>query len=166
MNSTGSLPYRPCVGIMLFNPHGKVWMGRRVPKWDGDGSHKMWQMPQGGIDEGETPLEAARRELLEEIGTNEAQLLAEHPDWLNYDLPEDVIGVALGGKYRGQTQKWFAMRFTGDDRQISIDGSNGHEVEFDQWRWGETDELLEKVVPFKRHVYARVIAQFKEFSVV
>lgn len=164
MATIKDLPYRRCVGIMLFNPAGQVWIGRRVPKWQGDGSQKMWQMPQGGIDDGETPAEAAMRELEEEIGTREAVIIGEHPDWLNYDLPEKVIGAALGGKYRGQTQKWFAMRFSGDDQQISIDGSNGHEVEFDQWRWGEIDELSELVVSFKRDVYERVSDQFREFS--
>ncbi len=164
MSSNQQLPYRPCVGIMLFNDAGKVWIGRRIPKWAGDGSQKMWQMPQGGIDAGETPLEAARRELDEETGIREVQLLAEYPDWLNYDLPTEVVGVALGGKYRGQTQKWFAMRFSGEDRQICIDGSNGHEVEFDQWRWSDPDDVLDLVVPFKREVYRQVIHRFKDLS--
>ena len=158
-------PYRQCVGICLFNRAGQVWIGRRIPKWDGDGSQKMWQMPQGGIDRGETPQQAAMRELQEEIGTNQASLIAECPDWLNYDLPKEALGTALGGKYRGQTQKWFAMRFEGQDEQIDISGANGHEIEFDQWRWGEINELVGLVVPFKRHVYERVVAEFKSFSV-
>lgn len=166
MTKMDDLPYRACVGIMLFNASGQVWVGRRIAKWDGDGdgSQKMWQMPQGGIDEGETLKEAALRELEEEIGTKEAAILGEHPDWLNYDLPQDVLGTALKGQYRGQTQKWFAMRFLGDDRQINIDGHNGHEIEFDQWRWCDIDELIGLVVPFKRVVYEQVVSHFKAFS--
>ena len=164
MTSGADLPYRACVGILLFNRSGKVWIGRRIAKWEGDGSQKMWQMPQGGIDEGETPIEAAMRELEEEIGTNQADIIGEHPDWLNYDLPQEVLGSALGGKYRGQTQKWFAMRFLGADDLIDISGANGHEVEFDQWRWGDIDELIDLVVSFKRPVYTRVVAHFKPLA--
>lgn len=155
------LPYRRCVGMMLFNRHNRVWIGRRVPKWDGDGSQKMWQMPQGGIDEGETPIMAAMRELEEEIGTNNAELIGEVPDWINYDLPHELMGTALGGRYRGQTQKWFALRYLGEDEQICIDGINGHEKEFDQWRWADIDELCPLVVSFKRHVYEQVVTHFK-----
>ena len=161
MINAASLPYRACVGILLLNGSSKVWVGRRVAKWQGDGSKKMWQMPQGGIDEGESPAEAALRELDEETGTNQAQIIAEHPDWLNYDLPQGALGTALGGKFRGQTQKWFAMRFSGEDSAIDISGKNGHEIEFDQWRWADMDELAGLVVPFKRPVYERVVAHFK-----
>ncbi len=165
MKQKKELPYRKCVGIFLLNDAGKVWVGRRVSKWDGDGSQNMWQMPQGGIDEGETPLEAALRELEEEIGTNEAQVLEEHSQWLKYNLPRDVLGTALGGKYQGQIQKWFAMRFLGEEGQIDISGKNGHEVEFDAWRWCDVDELTGLVVPFKRAVYERVVAQFEPLSI-
>ncbi len=156
------LPYRQCVGVMLLNEKNQVWIGRRVAKWKGDGSQKLWQMPQGGIDKGETPLIAAMRELEEEIGTNNAELIGEYPEWLNYDLPGALQGAALGGRYRGQTQKWFAMRYLGDDRQINIDGFNGHDVEFDQWRWGEIDEVVPLVVSFKRQVYEQVVTHFKD----
>jgi putative (di)nucleoside polyphosphate hydrolase len=165
MTEAENLPYRKCVGIVLINRSGLVWIGRRVPKWDGDGSQRMWQMPQGGIDEGETARIAAMRELEEEIGTNEARIIAEHPDWLSYDLPQQVLGTALKGQYRGQTQKWFAMRFLGNDSQINIDGHDGHEVEFDQWRWCDMSELTGLVVPFKRSVYERVVVQFKNLAI-
>ena len=161
MTNKSDLPYRACVGILLLNQANKVWIGRRVAKWKGDGSQKMWQMPQGGIDAGEAPVEAALRELEEEIGTNQGQIIGEHPEWLNYDLPPEALGTALGGKFRGQTQKWFAMRFSGRDDQINISGENGHEVEFDQWRWCDIDELTGLVVPFKRPVYERVVAHFR-----
>ncbi|MCF6199346.1 MAG: RNA pyrophosphohydrolase [Hyphomicrobiaceae bacterium] len=161
MTHAKDLPYRQCVGVMLLNKKNQVWIGRRIAKWKGDGSQKLWQMPQGGIDKGETPLIAAMRELEEEIGTNNGELIGEHPQWLNYDLPSDVQGAALGGRFRGQTQKWFAMRYQGEDRDINIDGLNGHDIEFDQWRWAEIDELVPLVVSFKRHVYEQVSAHFK-----
>ena len=161
MAVVADLPYRKCVGIMLFNEAGKVWIGRRVAKWDGDGSQSLWQMPQGGIDEGETAREAAMRELEEETGTNKAKIIGEHGNWLNYDLPQEALGIALKGQYRGQTQKWFAMRFLGHDADINIDGFDGHEIEFDQWRWGDIDDLCDLVVPFKRSVYEQVVIAFR-----
>lgn len=154
------LPYRPCVGIALFNPSGLVWIGRRVSKWSGDRSQTMWQMPQGGIDAGESPQAAALRELREEIGTANAEIVAESGDWLSYDLPEDVLGVALGGAFRGQRQKWFAMRFLGADAEIDIGPRPGHEPEFDAWRWEHLERTLDLVVPFKRPVYRAVIEAF------
>ena len=162
MTHAKDLPYRPCVGVMLLNEKNQVWIGRRIAKWKGDGSQKLWQMPQGGIDKGETPLIAAMRELEEEIGTNDAELIGEHSHWLSYDLPDDVQGTALGGHFRGQTQKWFAMRYQGEDRDINIDGLNGHDIEFDQWRWAEIDELVPLVVSFKRHIYEQVVAHFND----
>ena len=108
------LPYRPCVGIMLIDRRGLVWVGRRRPKWAGDGSAHIWQMPQGGISAGEGARTAALRELEEETGVRSVELLAEAPGWFTYDLPEELLGIALKGRYRGQRQKWFAMRFVGE----------------------------------------------------
>jgi putative (di)nucleoside polyphosphate hydrolase len=154
------LPYRPCVGIMLINPQGFVWTGRRLPKWAGDGSTYIWQMPQGGIDKSEKPVDAAFRELAEETGVTSAELVAELPRWLTYDLPADLLGVALKGRYRGQRQRWFAMRFWGDDAEIDIRARNGHKAEFDRWSWRRPAELPSLIVPFKRPVYETVVAEF------
>jgi putative (di)nucleoside polyphosphate hydrolase len=159
------LPYRRCVGIMLLNAAGQVWIGRRVPKWDSEqGATALWQMPQGGIDDGEEPAAAALRELEEEVGTRNADIVAEHPRWLTYDLPAEVLGIALKGRYRGQTQKWFALRYRGSDTDFNIDGHGGHEVEFDEWRWAAIDELPQLVVPFKRAVYDQVVAEFRPLT--
>lgn len=157
------LPYRRCVGIMLLNREGKVWIGRRIAEENSeyDGSPQLWQMPQGGIDEGEDVLEAARRELYEETGIRSASLIAEAPSWIDYDLPEPLIGIGLKGKYRGQTQRWFAFRFEGDESEITIDPPpDGHASEFDAWRWASMRELPELIVPFKRAVYLQVVAAF------
>ncbi len=154
------LPYRSCVGIFLLNPAGQVWIGRRLSKWWNDQSEHMWQMPQGGIDQGETPRDAALRELQEETGTSDAEIVAECARWLSYDLPPDSLGVALKGKYRGQTQKWFAMRFQGRDDDIDIVPKPGQKAEFDAWRWAPADELPNLVVPFKRPVYEAVVEEF------
>jgi len=160
--SKSDLPYRRAVGMLLFNCHGLVWLGRRVPKWEGDGSDQLWQMPQGGIDKGESPEEAALRELDEEIGTRQVEIVAESKDWLTYDLPPQALGVAFKGKYRGQTLKWFAMRFTGDDADIDIEERPGHKVEFDAWRWVQLDQVAELVVSFKRPVYEAVVEEFAD----
>ena len=148
------LPYRPCVGLMLINAEGKVFVGRRI-----DQTVEGWQMPQGGIDKGETPEQAALRELKEEVGTDKAEIARTHPDWLNYDLPAHLVGVALHGKYRGQSQKWFAIRFTGKDEDINL---FTHEPEFATWRWVGMDELIGLIVPFKREIYGKVVAEFKD----
>lgn len=150
------LPYRPCVGIMLFNREGLVFVGRRI-----DQTVEGWQMPQGGIDDGETPDQAGLRELEEEVGTNKAVILREHPDWLCYDLPPHLLGIALHGRYRGQKQKWLAMRFTGDDKDINI---ATHEPEFGQWKWLAVEALPRLIVPFKRDTYAKVIAEFRDLA--
>ena len=150
------LPYRPCVGIMLFNRGGLVFVGRRI-----DQMVEGWQLPQGGIDEGETPAEAALRELEEEIGTGNAELLREHEDWLSYDLPGRLLGVALRGRYRGQRQKWLAMRFLGSDSEINVRTA---EPEFCDWRWLDIDTLPRLVVPFKRDTYTTVIAAFRDLA--
>lgn len=150
------LPYRPCVGIVLVNRYGHVFAGRRI-----DQTLEGWQMPQGGIDAGETPLQAAFREMKEEIGTDKAQVLREMDDWLSYDLPPHLVGVALQGRYRGQRQKWFALRFTGDDRDIAIATA---QPEFAAWKWLALDALPGLVVPFKRDIYAKVVAAFGDIA--
>ncbi|RIY01040.1 RNA pyrophosphohydrolase [Aureimonas flava] len=159
-----SLPYRPCVGIMVLNAEGKVFVGRRIaePKGEMDGAAQLWQMPQGGIDEGEDPLVAARRELHEETGIRSVSLLATTDGWLRYELPPELVGVALKGRYRGQMQKWFAFRFEGEDGEVEIDPPpGGHTAEFSEWAWKTMDEVLDLVVPFKRPVYDQVIAAFR-----
>jgi putative (di)nucleoside polyphosphate hydrolase len=157
------LPYRPCVGIMVLNAEGLVWTGHRKVEPDGEmaGSSQLWQMPQGGIDKGETALEAARREIYEEAGFESLSLIAESPEWIRYDLPEDRIGITWGGKYRGQKQKWFVFRFAGNETEIRIDPPPaGHKAEFDAWAWKPMTQLPELVVPFKRKVYEEVVAVF------
>lgn len=156
------LPYRDCVGIALLNARGHVWLGKRIPKWEGDASRLWWQMPQGGIDPGESPGQAAFRELEEETGSANAELLSECPEWLYYDLPPEALGIALKGKYRGQRQKWFAMRYLGDDADFDISERGGHKAEFSEWRWAPIGEAVELVVAFKRPVYARVAEAFAD----
>lgn len=156
------LPYRPCVGIMLINTDGLIWVGNRIQEVD-TGSPLTWQMPQGGIDKGEDAAAAALRELKEETGTDKADILGETDGWLHYDLPDHLIGVALKGKFRGQAQKWFAMRFTGKDDDIDI-AADAHQ-EFSEWAWVPLDELVELIVPFKRGVYEQVIAELGKYAV-
>ncbi len=148
-----SLPYRLGVGIMLFDKGGRVFVARRI-----DAKADAWQMPQGGIDEGEAPRAAALRELEEEIGTGNAIVLAESRDWHAYDLPRDLVGRVWGGRYRGQRQKWFAMRFLGRDADINL--ATAH-PEFDAWQWVPLDRLTGLIVPFKRKVYEEVIGAFR-----
>lgn len=145
--------YRPGVGIVLANGAGRVFVARRV-----DMPGDSWQMPQGGVDAGETPRQAAFRELEEEIGTGRAEMLAEAPYWLSYALPPDVAGRVWGGEYAGQTQKWFLLRFTGIDADIDL--ATAH-PEFDAWKWVELDDLPGLIVPFKRRLYEDVVAEFR-----
>ena len=159
------LPYRPCAGVTLINREGAAFIGRRK-KTRGVGlliDHE-WQMPQGGIDEGEQPLEAAIRELYEETNIASATLIAEAPQWLSYDLPEDARG-RWRGRYRGQTQKGFLLRFDGEETEIEIErpAGGGHPAEFDAWRWERLEALPALVVPFKRPVYEAVVATFLPF---
>jgi putative (di)nucleoside polyphosphate hydrolase len=161
----GDLPYRPCVGLVLVNRDGLVFIGRRRseagPEHVADGY--AWQMPQGGIDPGETPSQAAFRELYEETSVRSATLLAEAPDWYSYDLPSYVAGRAWKGRYRGQTQKWFALRFTGEESEIDIlkPGGGRHRAEFNAWRWEELERLPDLIIPFKRPVYEKVVEAFR-----
>ena len=155
--------YRPCVGLALFNPAGLVFVGRRANRSQREHTapgHE-WQMPQGGIDAGEQPIEAAYRELREETNVSSVSLLAEAPDWLSYDLPREIGREAWRGKYRGQSQKWFAFRFDGDESEIDIlNPGGGHKPEFDAWRWVPLAETAELIIPFKREVYRQVVRQF------
>lgn len=159
------LPYRPCVGVMLLNAQGLAWIGRRADhggEADAEGRGTWWQMPQGGMDEGEDPEAAARRELMEETGVRSILMLARTRDWLLYDLPSELIGVAWEGRYRGQKQIWFAARFEGEESEIDIGPRPGHAAEFDAWRWTSVAELPGLVVPFKRPVYEGMLREFAE----
>jgi putative (di)nucleoside polyphosphate hydrolase len=144
--------YRPGVGVMLLDPRNRVFVGRRI-----DMAGENWQMPQGGIDRGETPRAAALRELKEEIGTDKAEFLAETTKWLRYDVPRDVAGRLWGGRYKGQMQKWFAMRFTGCDGDIDLTAAH---PEFNAWKWVAPADLLVLIVPFKRQLYRDILAEF------
>jgi putative (di)nucleoside polyphosphate hydrolase len=160
-----SLPYRPCVGTAVFNRDGRVFIGRRVDGPEHTDATHVWQLPQGGIDRGEDPWPAARRELREETNIRSVEKLGEIKEWLSYDIPRDIVGQAWKGKYRGQKQKWFALRFTGDEDEIDIahpDG--GHEPEFIAWRWERLEKIPELVVPFKRVVYERVVKEFARLA--
>ncbi len=147
-------PYRVGVGIMLLGHDGRVFVARRI-----DTPGDAWQMPQGGIEPGETPRVAALRELAEEIGTAKAEIVAESRGWLSYDLPLEVAMRVWGGKYRGQRQKWFAMRFTGTDGDIRLDTAH---PEFSAWKWAEPAELPRLIIPFKRALYEALLEEFRE----
>lgn len=147
------LPYRPGVGIMLFNPSGLVFVAKRI-----DMTSEAWQMPQGGMDDGEDPQTCALRELREETGTDQVETVAESRGWYTYDLPEELIPKIWGGKYRGQRQKWFAMRFTGRDTDINIDTND---PEFSEWKWTPLDTLPSLIVPFKRQLYKMLVEEFR-----
>jgi putative (di)nucleoside polyphosphate hydrolase len=151
---SATLRYRPAVGIMLLNRHGEVFVGHRIDM----PAMPAWQMPQGGVDPGETPRQAAIRELEEEIGTAKADILAESRVWLTYDLPVELAGGIWGGRYRGQRQKWFVMRFTGSDGDINL--ATEH-PEFDAWQWVAPDRLPDLIVPFKRQLYIDILAEFR-----
>lgn len=158
-----ALAYRPCVGIFLLNKDKQVWIGKRDQRLLTDAhlyeKKHLWQLPQGGIDEDESPRDALTRELLEETGIQNFMVLAEHPNWLSYELPDHLIGKALKGNFRGQKQKWFAAQFLGDDKEINL---HTHcEPEFTQWRWCAPQELLDLVVPFKHDIYKKVLEGFK-----
>lgn len=147
-----NLPYRAGVGIMLVNADNMVFVGKRI-----DTTLDAWQMPQGGIDDGEEASEAALRELEEEIGTNNAEIIVESTEWFSYELPDKLIPKIWNGKYRGQRQRWFAMRFLGADSDVNI---NTKHPEFCEWRWASIPDLPGLIVPFKREIYTKVIAEF------
>jgi putative (di)nucleoside polyphosphate hydrolase len=162
-----NLPYRPCVGIAVFNHRDLVWIGRRSDaNAEGEGAGHWWQMPQGGLDREEDPYQAALRELYEETSIKNAALLREAPGWFNYDLPADLVPLSWSGRYRGQTQKWFALRFTGKESEIDVlhPGGGKHKPEFSEWRWERIDRLPDLVVPFKRDVYRQVVAAFRDLA--
>ena len=156
MTGTDQRPYRSCVGIMLLNGQGRVFVGRR-----NDIGDDAWQMPQGGIDANEDPRTAALRELAEETGIRMVRIIGEHPDWLAYDYPDRVARWSFAGRYRGQRQKWFAMRFLGTDRDIDLRASH---AEFNAWKWVDIDELSPLIIAFKRAVYEDVVASFRHFA--
>lgn len=151
------LPYRPCVGLMLMNTEGKIFVGQRNDRFE-----DAWQMPQGGVDKGENARDAALRELWEETGVtaNLVQIVAETDGWLPYDLPHDIVPKIWKGRYRGQEQKWFLMRFLGTDDQINIETNH---PEFTRWKWQDPDRLIDEIVPFKRDVYERVMEVFEGY---
>jgi putative (di)nucleoside polyphosphate hydrolase len=162
--SVEDLPYRRCAGLMVLNRAGLAFVGRRSSGPEhGDLTH-AWQMPQGGIDPGEDPWPAALRELREETNISSVKRLGEIADWLSYDIPREIVGQAWGGKYRGQTQKWFALRFTGDDSEIDIGHPDARHAEFIAWRWEKLEDLAGLVVPFKRAVYERVVKEFARYA--
>jgi putative (di)nucleoside polyphosphate hydrolase len=157
--------YRRCAGMMVLNRAGRAFIGRRIGGPEHVDNTHVWQMPQGGIDAGEDPWPAALRELGEETNISSVERLGEIAEWLTYDIPPEIAGHAWSGKYCGQTQKWFALRFVGDEREIDIENpAGGHQPEFVEWRWEPLPNLPGLVVPFKRAVYERVVAEFSKFA--
>jgi putative (di)nucleoside polyphosphate hydrolase len=165
MPAYDDLPYRPCVGVMVLNREGLAFVGRRIEGPEHVDATHAWQMPQGGVDAGEDPWPAALRELREETNIRSVERLGEIVEWLKYDIPRDIVGLAWKGRYRGQTQKWFAVRFTGDESEIDVaHPAAGDKPEFSAWRWEPMKNLPALVIPFKRPVYERVVKEFAKFS--
>jgi len=151
--------------MCVLNHDGRVFIGRRIDGPEHVDAVHAWQMPQGGVDRGEDPWPAARRELYEETNIRSVEKLGEIDEWLCYDIPRELVGQAWKGRYRGQSQKWYALRLTGDEREIDITHpAGGHEPEFVEWRWERMKKLPELVVPFKRPVYERVVKEFAKFA--
>jgi putative (di)nucleoside polyphosphate hydrolase len=161
------LPYRPCVGVMLVNRDGLAFIGKRAAGGNEPTANNAWQMPQGGIDEGEEPYDAALRELYEETNIRSVEPIGETKDWVTYDLPPELVGVAWKGRFCGQKQKWFALRFTGKDSEIDVKkpGGGAHKAEFTDWRWEHIDLLPGLIVPFKRAAYEEIVAELKPLVV-
>ena len=166
MTKYDALPYRLCAGVMLLNRAGLVFIGRRLGGPEHTDATHSWQMPQGGLDPNEDPYEGALRELYEETSVRSVTKLAESKDWYAYDLPSEVGKSAWRGRYRGQRQKWFALRFTGDDREIDVrtPGGGKHRAEFLEWRWEPMENLPGLIIPFKRQVYVQVVHEFSCFA--
>ncbi len=167
MTDRNKMPYRQCVGAAVFNAEGRVFIGRRMPEDDPEDSAERgapWQMPQGGIDRGEKPIDAVYRELFEETSIRSVELIMEAPEWIRYDLPDAMLGIALKGKYRGQEQRWFAFRFTGEESEIDVlsPGGGAHAPEFDSWRWERLEALPDLIVPFKRDAYQEIVKAFTD----
>jgi len=159
------LPYRPCVGLMVINQAGRVFIGRRTDGPEHVDRTHVWQMPQGGIDAGEDPWPAALRELHEETSIKSVEKLGEVEEWLTYDIPPNIVGQAWKGKYRGQKQKWYAVRFMGSEGEINVlRPAGGHKPEFIEWRWEPMRNLPGLIIPFKRPVYERVVKEFSRFA--
>jgi len=158
------LPYRTCVGVALINAQGLVFIGRRVGGPEHVDQTHVWQMPQGGVDAGEDTWAAAQRELYEETNVRSVEKLGEISGWLTYDIPRTIAGRAWKGRYRGQKQKWYAMRFTGADSEINVNSPGGHKSEFTSWRWEPMKNLPDLIVPFKRPVYESVVKEFSKFA--
>ncbi|KKC35039.1 RNA pyrophosphohydrolase [Devosia epidermidihirudinis] len=162
-----TLPYRDCVGVAVFNQQGEVFIGRRKADDNSDDTSEVdapWQMPQGGIDKGEDPLKAALRELHEETNITSVSLLAEAPEWIYYDLPDEALGIALKGKYRGQRQRWFAFAFTGHESEINVTAPGGGKfpAEFDAWRWEKLGNTPDLIVAFKKQAYEKIVEAFRD----
>jgi len=166
MSNPASEPeYRPCVGILVLNQDGLVWMGRRFDESRSYNMGELWQMPQGGIDPGEEPLEAALRELYEETSMKSVEVIQESLDWVKYDLPANIAKTGWRARYRGQIQKWFAVRFEGSDDEIDIhDPGDGHKPEFDLWKWVPMAEVPAMIIAFKRDVYLSVVDEFADLA--
>ena len=155
MDNSFQKKYRKCVGIMIINNDKKILVGRRLDHPSG-----FWQMPQGGIDDSENPEEAVWREMMEEIGTNKAELIRVSTQWIKYDIPSETLQtLPWGHKYVGQTQKWFAFRFNGNNKDINVQTKN---PEFSEWKWTNIDSIIDNIVPFKRNVYGAILEEFKD----
>ena len=153
------LPYRPCVGAALFNYNGYVWVGKRALQIAIE-SDEFWQMPQGGIEDGETPEIAVLREIREETGLENIEIISEIKEWLYYDLPRNLVNKIWNGQYRGQRQKWFAVKFKGEDKDVCLTGQK--KPEFSEWKWARLCELPDLVVPFKLEIYKTIVNQFND----